>query len=331
MKNHPTCIIFGAGGHGRVVLDIIQQAGQFTVAGFVDSNIELTGRRIDGVPVLGTPDDLLEIRQQLDVCHAIVAVGDNGTRRALADRLETLGFVLINAIHPSANIARNATLGRNVVVAAGALVCAHCQIGDSVILNTGCIIDHETMIGTATHVCPGARLAGRVTIESGAFIGIGATIIQSLRIGYESKVGAGAVVIDDVDPMVTVIGVPARTVSARSKSRTMLAMPSAAPHIPAARHTDRPAMSIRDHNDPAYNDVETVKTSMTGGTYPDDSGTGITRRVERSADAVSAKVGEIGLARTQQVVGNRVSNGVPNAKATGTPAPAYIGTVPFDR
>ena len=210
-KRQP-CLILGCGGHGRVVLDILANAGGHDVVGFIDSNPGMVGRRIDGVEVLGRPDDMVRIRNEVGVDHVIVAVGDSGARRALADRLESTGFELINAIHPSANIARNVRLGRNIVVCAGALVCAHCQIGDSVILNTGSIVDHETLIGTATHICPGARLAGRVTVESGAFVGIGATIIQSIRIGYEAVIGAGAVVINDVAPMSTVVGVPAREV-----------------------------------------------------------------------------------------------------------------------
>jgi sugar O-acyltransferase (sialic acid O-acetyltransferase NeuD family) len=208
----PRCLVLGAGGHGRVVLDIIVNAGIYEVAGFLDSNPGLVGRRVDGVQVLGHPDDVERIRDEFDVNRAVIAIGDNGVRRHFADRLDDLGFELVNAIHPSANLAHNVTLGTNLVIAAGSLVCAHCQIGDSVILNTGAIVDHETTIGTATHVCPGARLAGRVTIGSGAFIGIGATIIQNLRIGYESVVGAGAVVISDVAPMTTVVGVPAREI-----------------------------------------------------------------------------------------------------------------------
>jgi sugar O-acyltransferase (sialic acid O-acetyltransferase NeuD family) len=202
-------VVIGAGGHGRVVLDILVQATQYQVTGFIDSNAALKGRRVDGVPILGDLDCLPGLRSQ--IAGVIVAVGDNGVRRAFADRVEEMGFELINAIHPSAHLAHNVTLGRNVVVAAGALICAHCQIGDSVILNTGCIVDHESMIGTAAHICPGARLAGRVTVESGAFIGIGATVIQGLRIGCEAIVGGGAVVIRDVEALATVVGVPART------------------------------------------------------------------------------------------------------------------------
>ena len=206
------CVIVGAGGHGRVVLDIVLNAAQHEVLGFIDSNPQLAGRRMDGRRVLGEFEALPQLRRELGIEGAVVAIGDNGVRRDFADRIEAAGLELINAIHPSANLARNVTLGRNVVIAAGALVCAHCQIGDSVILNTGCIIDHESMIGTATHICPGARLAGRVTVESGAFVGIGATVIQNIRIGYEATVAAGAVVIADVPPLTTVVGVPAREI-----------------------------------------------------------------------------------------------------------------------
>jgi sugar O-acyltransferase (sialic acid O-acetyltransferase NeuD family) len=166
--------------------------------------------------VLGTPDNLPIIAEKNGISTGIVAIGDNGVRRNMADRLRSWGLELVNAVHPSANIAQNATLGANVVVAAGVLVCAHAQIGESVILNTGCIVDHESLIGTACHICPGAKLAGRVTVESGAFVGIGATIVQYVRVGYEAVVGAGAVVIDDVPPMTTVVGVPARVVKAPS-------------------------------------------------------------------------------------------------------------------
>jgi len=205
------CVIIGAGGHGRVVLDIMQHEGRHEVVGFLDSNPDLHGRLMDGVEVLGPIQRLAGLKEQ-GVQGAIVAVGHNGTRRSFGEQVQRLGHELVSAIHPSANIANNVSMGRGVVVAAGALVCAHCQIGDGVILNTGCLVDHETMIGTACHLCPGVKIAGRVTIESGAFVGIGATVIQHVRVGHDSVIGAGAVVLKDVPPMSTVVGLPAREI-----------------------------------------------------------------------------------------------------------------------
>jgi len=202
-------VIIGAGGHGRVVLDIVRAAMQFEPIGFLDANPSLQGCCMDGLEVLGDIAQLETLKIQ-GVKYAIVAIGDNRTRRNYAKNVEEFGLQLACAIHPSANIAQNAVIGDNVVIAAGALVCAHCKIGNSVILNTGCIVDHESIIAQSAHVCPGAKLAGRVIVDSGAFIGIGATIIQNVRIGTDAIVGAGTVVIKDVPPAVTVVGVPAR-------------------------------------------------------------------------------------------------------------------------
>jgi sugar O-acyltransferase (sialic acid O-acetyltransferase NeuD family) len=208
-------VIIGAGGHGRVVLDILRQEGAHEVSGFVDSNPGLQGRWVDGVEVLGPPQALAGVKS-MGIAGAIVAVGDSAARRMLFETARRSGLELINAVHPSANLAGNAVLGRGVVVAAGALVCAHCRIGDAAILNTGCIIDHETVVGPACHICPGARIAGRVSIGAGAFIGIGATVIQRVHIGPQAIVGAGAVVLQDVAARTTVVGVPAREIRVRA-------------------------------------------------------------------------------------------------------------------
>lgn len=253
MPNQLSIIILGAGGHGRVVLDIIRQAGQFTPIGFLDNNPALHGRRVDGLPVLGGIDKLNELSEPpaeaggvvahvSNLCSgkpvsnrfaAVIAIGDNGIRRMIAESVEAAGLDLPPIIHPSAQIATNVTIGRGVVIAAGALVCAHSQIGDYAILNTGCIVDHESMIGTAVHVCPGVRLAGHVTLESGAFIGIGSTVIQNVRIGFEAIVGAGAVVTSNVDPMTTVVGVPAREIKSAPNADEFASLLKATPKAAA--------------------------------------------------------------------------------------------------
>jgi sugar O-acyltransferase (sialic acid O-acetyltransferase NeuD family) len=217
-------LILGAGGHGRVVLDILKQAGHDEVVGFLDNNADIHGRRVDGVPVLGAIAGLAAVAEQAGCEGVVIAIGDNGVRRGLAQQVDEAGLDLVDAIHPSAALARNVTVGKNVVIAAGVVVCAHCQIGNSVILNTGCIVDYQTMIGEGSHICPGVRIAGRVKVEPGAFIGIGATIIPKVTVGCESIVGAGAVVIEDVPALATVVGVPARPVKLATASEDVVAM-----------------------------------------------------------------------------------------------------------
>ena len=204
-------VIIGAGGHGRVVLDIIRAENKHRPVGFLDGNELLKGQSVDSLPVLGDIMNTEQLKYK-GVTGAIIAIGDNRIRREYATLVENCGLELINAIHPTANIASASQIGNNVVIAAGAMLCAHCRIGDSAILNTGSIVDHESVIGTAAHICPGSRLAGRVMVQSGAFVGIGATVIQNITIGTDAVVGAGAVVIRDVPAGCTVVGVPARMV-----------------------------------------------------------------------------------------------------------------------
>lgn len=199
-------------------------SGMHDVIGFLDSNPEIHGRRVDGLPVLGGIEDIPRLRDQSGLEGVIIAIGDNGIRRGYARQVCRMNVELISAIHPSASIAQNAHIGRDTVVAAGVVVCAHCQIGDSVILNTGCIIDHQSMIGEGAHICPGVRIAGRVKVEPGAFVGIGATILPKVTIGYESTVGAGAVVTEDVPDMATVVGVPARQIKRSAADEETAAM-----------------------------------------------------------------------------------------------------------
>ena len=211
-------LIIGAGGHGRVVLDIIRAGNKYTPVGFLDADAALLGREISGVPVLGAVNLLPRLKAQQRIRAAVVAIGDSRVRRSYAKLVEDAGVELLTVIHPGATISATANIGRNVVIAAGACVCTDAQIGESVIINTGAVVDHECEIGVATHICPGALLAGRVRIGSGVFVGLGAKVIQCVTVGDEATIGAGAVVLSDVPPHATVVGVPARMIKSLTRA-----------------------------------------------------------------------------------------------------------------
>ena len=215
-------VIIGAGGHGKVVLDIVRAGGRFEPVGFVDADTRLAGTKVGGLSVLGPMNILPKLRTQQRVAHAIVAIGDNRTRQRYLAAVEAEGFELISAVHPSAFVSPTARLGRNVVVGPNASIVTEARIGDGVIVNTGAIVEHECELGDAVHVAPGACLAGRVRVGACAFIGIGAQVIQCLAVGEGATVGAGAVVIEDVPDGATVVGVPAKVVKVAPNAPRML-------------------------------------------------------------------------------------------------------------
>ena len=207
-------LIIGAGGHGKVVLDALRCQGVVRVVGFIDADPQLHGQAVDGVEVLGGPNQLMRLRQQ-KVRGVIVAIGDNRVRARYAAEAEAAGFELVSAIHPRAVVAASAVVGRNVLIAAGAVVCADAKLGDSVIVNTAAVVDHECVVGDAAHIAPAAVLAGRVKIGEGAFVGMGARVLPCLTVGERAVIGAGAVVLRDVPTGRTVVGVPARLLPAK--------------------------------------------------------------------------------------------------------------------
>jgi UDP-perosamine 4-acetyltransferase len=208
-------VIIGAGGHGKVVLDILRAQGAYQPIGFVDADARLTGTKVSGLTVLGPTNLLPRLRQQQKIGHAIVAIGDNRTRLRHLAAVEAEGYDLVSAIHPRAFVSPTARIGRNVVIGPQASIVTESRIGDGSIVNTAAIVEHECDISEAVHLAPGACLAGRVRVGACAFIGIGAQVVQCLAIGEGATVGAGAVVIEDVPDGVTVVGVPARVVRMR--------------------------------------------------------------------------------------------------------------------
>jgi UDP-perosamine 4-acetyltransferase len=204
-------LIIGAGGHGKVVLDILRASDLYEPAGFIDADPALAGSFVGGIKVLGAMNLLPKLHRQ-GIRAAVIAIGDSRARRHCAALLGEQGIALVNAVHPTAFVSTTAVLGRGVVVAPQAAICADCRVGDLSIINTAAVVDHECDIGEAVHVCPGVRLAGRVSVGSGSFIGLGANVIQCLKIGEGTTVGAGAVVLEDVPADSTVVGVPARVI-----------------------------------------------------------------------------------------------------------------------
>ncbi|MCS7033688.1 MAG: acetyltransferase [Phycisphaerae bacterium] len=202
-------VIIGAGGHGRVVLEILQHHRKTRVVGFLDADESLSGKTVAGRKVLGHVNLLTKLKRS-GVSGAIVAIGENRVRLEYMNRVIAAGMKLCNAVHPAAVVSRSARLGLNVVVAPGSVIGTEARIDDGVIVNTGAVVDHECEIGRAAHVCPAAALAGRVRVGEGALIGLGARVIQCLSIGPWATVGAGAVALEDVAENTVVAGVPAR-------------------------------------------------------------------------------------------------------------------------
>lgn len=212
--NKKRIVGIGAGGHSRVVIDILRLSGGFELAGLVDADRALWGAVVDGVRVVGDDRELPLLRRQ-GVSHAFNGIGstaDAGPRMRAFEQVSALGFEFVRAIHPDATVAATSSLGEGVVVMAGAGINPGARIGANVIVNTGAIVEHDCVVGDHSHIATGSRLGGGVRVGDCSHIGIGASIRQGVSVGDNAVVGAGAAVVEDVADGVVVVGVPARVV-----------------------------------------------------------------------------------------------------------------------
>lgn len=199
--------VFGGGGHGRVLLDVIERQGQYRVAEVLDDAIS-ADTMVGDVPVSGGRDRLGKLEE--DGIHAgFVAIGDNETREQLAELAYSAGLGFLKAIDPSSDIASGVAVGDGTFVARGAIVNVGCSVGSHAILNTACTVDHDSQVGDFAHLSPGVHVSGGCVIGARSHVGIGASVAQGLTIGDGATVGAGSVVLGDVPAGATVVGVPA--------------------------------------------------------------------------------------------------------------------------
>jgi len=185
--------IVGAGGHAKVIIEIIELSGG-TIKTIFDSNpriTELFNYKVSDQGMYTTP--------------AIVAIGDNKLRKKSVQMMEC-GFG--KAIHPKANISSRCEILEGTVVMAGATVNANVTIGRHCIINTNASVDHDCRIGDFVHISPRVTLGGNVRVDEGSHVGIGSTVIQGTHIGRWVTIGAGAVIIEDVPDYAVVVGVP---------------------------------------------------------------------------------------------------------------------------
>ncbi len=198
-------VVVGAGGHGKVVADILLAAGE-RVTGFLDDDARATGTRVLDLPVLGTREWLASAPG----ARVALGVGNNSTRERVARACLDAGAVLVTAVHPRAVVSASARLEDGVVVMALCVLNPDAIVRQGAILNTAAVIEHDCEIGAFAHVSPKAALAGACKVGARAHIGIGATLLPGMTVGDDAVVGGGAVVTKHVPAGVVVVGAPAR-------------------------------------------------------------------------------------------------------------------------
>jgi sugar O-acyltransferase (sialic acid O-acetyltransferase NeuD family) len=211
-------VVIGGSDQGRQVLDAIVARGRDIVVGVLDRALA-RGELVAGVPVLGSDDELASCAAGVGADQFVVAIGDNAARGAVLERcagaVAHLGLEPATVVHPSAVVARVATVGPGSILLAGCVVGNGTRVGRGALLGIRSSIDHDGVLGDHASLGPGATTGGTVRIGTTTAVGLGANVIHGVTIGRDTVVGAGALVLDDLPDRVVAYGVPARVARSR--------------------------------------------------------------------------------------------------------------------
>lgn len=209
---HKKVVIIGAGGHAKVIADIIQKSEDI-VYGFLDDNFK-KGTIIlnnENLKVIGDLNSRFTLPITQPELEFVIAIGDNNRRKEIAEtKIPNIKYY--TAIHPSANIALDVSIGDGTVVMANACINASTKIGKHCIINTASVIEHDNLINNYVHISPNATLCGTVKVGECTHVGAGVTIKNNTNITDNCIIGAGAIVVNDINEKGTYVGVPAKKI-----------------------------------------------------------------------------------------------------------------------
>lgn len=203
-------VIIGAGGHAKVIADIIIKSGD-EVVGFLDDNIEKDTIIIDDYKVIGKTEECLKLKEDKEL-YFIIAIGNNFIRKDIAEKYNLNYYT---AIHPTAIIGIQVQIEEGTAIMANACINPNAKIGKHCIINTGAIVEHDNIIDDYVHISPNATLCGTVTVEEGTHIGAGSVVKNNVTITNNCTIGAGGVVVKDIEESGTYVGVPANKIKGK--------------------------------------------------------------------------------------------------------------------
>ncbi len=210
--------IIGAGGHAKVIANVINKSGDI-VKGFLDDNIEIGTVIIKekNYKVIGTFEDIVHLQLKYPNAEFIIGIGNNELRKKIAEKYdEILNFY--TAIDSNSQIALDVEIGKGSAILANACINTSAKIGKHCIINTAAIIEHDNILEDYVHVSPNATLSGTVKVGKLTHIGSGAVVKNNIDICGNCVIGAGAVIVKEIKEKGIYVGVPVKKIKEKGEN-----------------------------------------------------------------------------------------------------------------
>lgn len=182
--------IVGAGGYGRVAIDVLLAAGLGDrVLGFYDDAHAALSERVRGYPVLGDVG-MLKSMLSIEPVHVVVAITDNRARLRVANSIRGLGGQFFTAVHPLAYVSDVAAVGGGCVVAPAAVVHPDAAVGSHCFLGPGAVVDRDAEVGAGSWVSAGAVVGPGARVGARVILGPNSSVERKASVGADVEVSA---------------------------------------------------------------------------------------------------------------------------------------------
>jgi sugar O-acyltransferase (sialic acid O-acetyltransferase NeuD family) len=209
MKN---ILIIGARGFGREHYKFSQTFPEygkdFVVKGFLDDKADALDGFPEHAPILSSVEDYQIQTDDVFVC----ALGDVHAKAKYIEIIRNKGGHFMTLIHPTAIVYDTAEIGEGVVVSPYCIISANVKIEEFTTMQSFCNFGHDAHIGKFCSIESYAFLGGFAQIGDYVTLHTRTTILPRVKVGDNAIVGAGSVAIKNVNPGITVFGIPAREI-----------------------------------------------------------------------------------------------------------------------
>ena len=205
-------LIFGSGGHAKVIAKKISNYKNIKVDGYIDSI------KNNEVSIKKNLNSKLEIKkisiiQNKKFC-GLVGIGDISKRIKVVQEINKINpnFKWISIISKKAILSSQIKIGKGSIIISGSVINTGVEIGNHSIINTSSSIDHDCRIGNYVNISPGAKMAGGVVISDNVLIGINSAIKENINICKNTLIGGNSFINKNITIPGTYFGSPGKKI-----------------------------------------------------------------------------------------------------------------------
>jgi len=186
-------ILFGAGGHCKSCIEIIENSSEYIIEYILDIN-----------PIKKKIHKKYKIINEkkfktfkASVKFGFVTLGQIKSylnRKEIFDKLEKNNFRIPTLISSNSYISKYSKINKGSIIMNFAYIGPSVKVGKNCIINNRALIEHDSTIKDHCHISTGAIVNGNVKVGSGTFIGSGVILKNGISIGKNCIIGAGSII-----------------------------------------------------------------------------------------------------------------------------------------